>query len=501
MALVPHTPLWLAAVASMLVLPAAHAQTGPPAGQPGEIRVEPARMTPAKQGALKWIDGNQATISSMSDQIWRFAETGLQEFKSAAVLEDQLEKAGFKVTRGIAGMSTAFVAEYGTGQPIIGILAEYDALPGLSQAALPAKQPVTQGAPGQGCGHNVFGAGSVGAALALKQAMAEQKIAGTIRLYGTPAEENYSGKTFMARAGVFDDLSAALHWHPGDKTQVSLTSSLAETGVEIEFFGKTAHAAGQPWAGRSALDGVELTNVAMNYLREHVKPSARIHYVTTNGGMAANVVPDYAKVWYMVRDLDRQGVDYLYERLVDCVKGGALQSRTTYKITILEGVWNLLVPPAFAKLMYANLQLVGPPVFTEKEQEFAKAIQKEEGLPAEGMASVLEPFKGPGPVSSGSTDVSDVSWITPTIGLGVALGPKGTPGHHWATTACSGTSIGHKSAAVAAKTIAATALDLLQDPRLLEQVRSDWKQATGGIKYKSAIPAELTPRVFTPADR
>jgi len=485
----------------MLALPATHAQTTTPEGQQGETRVEPAKMTPAKQTALKWIDGNQATISSMNDQIWNLAETGLKEWRSAAVLEGQLEKAGFKVTRGVAGMTTAFLAEYGSGQPIIGILAEYDALPGLSQAAVPTKQPVTKGVPGHGCGHNVFGAGSVGAALALKQTMAEHAIAGTIRLYGTPAEENYSGKTYMARAGLFDDLSAALHWHPGDKTQVSLTSSLAETGVEIEFFGKTAHAAGEPWAGRSALDGMELTNVAMNYLREHVKSSARIHYVTTNGGMAANVVPDYAKVWYMVRDLDRQGVDYLYERLVDCVKGGALQSRTTYKMTILEGVWNLLVPPAFAKLMYGNLELVGPPAFTDKEQEFAKAIQKEEGLPPDGMASGVEPLKGPGQVNSGSTDVSDVSWITPTMGLGVALGPKGTPGHHWATVACSGMSIGHKSATVAAKTIAATALDLLQNPQLLEQVRTDWKQATRGIKYKSAIPEDLKPPVFTPGER
>ena len=260
------------------------------------IEVTPAQLTPAKRAAIQWVDSNRDLLASLNDRVWSFAELALQEFKSSALLAKELERNGFKVTRGVSDMPTAFVAESGSGRPIIGILAEYDALPTLSQKAVSTKETVRAGEPGHGCGHSVFGTGSVGAALALKHVMQVQGIPGTIRLYGTPAEENYSGKTYMARDGWFDDLDVALHWHPGSLTKVGLGSSNAMNGVQIEFYGKTAHAAGSPWSGQSALDAVELLNISMNYLREHMKITARVHYVTTHGGGAANVVPEYARV-------------------------------------------------------------------------------------------------------------------------------------------------------------------------------------------------------------
>jgi aminobenzoyl-glutamate utilization protein B len=465
--------------------------------QEDSIPVEPAKLTPAKKTATEWIDSNRDRLASWSDQIWDFAELALQEFKSSTLLAEELERAGFNVTRGVSDMPTAFVAEYGSGEPLIGILAEYDALPTLSQKATSQREPAREGAAGHGCGHNLFGAGSVGAALALKQAMEREKITGTIRLYGSPAEENYSGKTYMARDGWFDALDAALHWHPGSKNVVSLRSSNAMNGVEIEFFGQTAHAAGSPWSGRSALDAVELLDIGMNYLREHVNLTARIHYVITAGGGAANVVPDHASVWYMIRDKDRQGVDYLHVRLLDSAKGASLMTRTTHKVHILEGVWNMLTNEAGSKLMHSNLLMVGPPAFTEEEQLFAKAIQKELGIEEEGLSSEIDPLRHPETFTgSGSTDVSDVSWITPTIGLGVAVSPIGSPGHHWSTVACGGRSIGHKTLVVAAKTLASTALDLLQNPDLLQEIRAEWKESTKGIQYKSAIPDGQKPPQF-----
>lgn len=461
------------------------------------IQVEAAKLTPAKKAAMEWIDSNRVSLASWNDQIWGFAELALKEFKSSALLADQLEEAGFKVTRGISGMPTAFVAEYGSGKPVVGVLAEYDALPKLSQKAASRREPAREGGDGHGCGHSVFGVASVSAAMAVKHAMEKEKISGTIRLYGCPAEENYSGKAYMARDGWFDDLDAALHWHPDSKNAVGLGSNNALNGVEIEFFGQTAHAGQSPWSGRSALDAVELMNIGMNYLREHIKLTSRIHYTISDGGGAPNVVPDYAKVWYMIRDKDRQGVDYLHERLLDCAKGASLMTRTSYKVHILEGIWNLLTNEPGSKLMYSNLLMVGPPAFTEGEQEFARAIQKEMGVEERGMSIEIEPLQRPEVfMGASSSDVSDVSWITPTVGLELALSPIGSPGHHWSVVACGGMSIGHKTLAVAAKTLASTALDLYQSPDLLEGMWAEWKKKTEGINYKSAIPEGQKPPQF-----
>jgi aminobenzoyl-glutamate utilization protein B len=461
------------------------------------IKVKPAELTQEKKTAMQWVDDQKKILGSLSDQIWNFAELSLQEFKSSALLADALREAGFEVTSGISNMPTAFVAEYGTGKPVIGILAEYDALPGLSQKAVSHPDPLQEGGAGHGCGHNVFGAACVGAAMAVKYTMERAGIEGTIRLYGCPAEENYSGKTYMARDGWFDDLDAALHWHPSTRNRVSLSSNNALNGVEIEFFGKSAHAAGSPWSGRSALDAVELLNIGMNYLREHVTLTSRIHYVITQGGSAANIVPDHSKVWYMVRDIDRQGVEYLTKRLYECAEGASLMTRTTYKVSILEGTWNMLIIEEGSKIMYSNLLLVGPPRFTEKEQQFARAIQREMNIEEKGLSTVIEPLKRPeAPRGSGSSDVSDVSWITPTIGLNVALWPLGAPGHHWSVVACGGASVAQKTLVAAAKTLASTALDLFTNPDLLKRLRVEWKDKTKGIHYKSAIPEGQKPPQF-----
>lgn len=456
--------------------------------------VSPAQITPAKRTALEWIDQNQARTYDISDRIWRAAETSLKEFKSSELLAKELEKAGFKVQRGVSGMDTAFVAEYGSGHPVIGILAEFDALPGLSQAPTTKKTPFEVGAPGHGCGHNLFGSASTAAAIAVQRAMTQQKLTGTIRLYGTPAEENYSGKTYMARDGLFNGLDLALHWHPDSETGVPQISNQALNGVEITFLGQSAHAAGNPWNGRSALDAVELLNISMNYLREHVPLSARIHYVITNGGAAPNIVPDRASVWYMIRDTERSGVEALHERLLDSAKGASLMTRTTYEVKILEAPWHVLISEAGSRLMYSNLLAIGPPQFTAEEHQFAKQIQQSLGIEQRGLASNIEPMRPPEAVS-GTTDVADVSWVTPTIGLSVATSVLGDPGHNWSTVATGGMSIGHKGLNIAAKTIAATAIDVLQNPALLDPIKAEWQQKTKGIVYKSAIPeGQLPPK-------
>jgi aminobenzoyl-glutamate utilization protein B len=301
----------------------------------------------------------------------------------------------------------------------------------------------------------------------------------------------------MARDGWFDDLDAALHWHPASKNVVELRSNNALNGVEIEFFGQTAHAGGSPWSGRSALDAVELMNIGMNYLREHVELTSRIHYTVTDGGGAPNIVPDHAEVWYMIRDKDRQGVEYLHERLLECAKGASLMTRTTYEVHILEGTWNMLINEAGSQLLHSNLLMVGPPPFTEEEQEFARAIQKEMGIEEKGLSTEIEPLERPKTFTGGgSSDVADVSWNVPTIGMDLALSPIGSPGHHWSVVACGGMSIGHRTLAVAAKTLASTALDLYRNPDLLEAMWAEWTEKTKGIEYKSAIPEGQKPPQF-----
>ena len=460
------------------------------------IKVKPAKLTPLKTEALAWVDAAMPELTRLNDEIWQAAEVAMEEYRSAEALAAYIEKAGFKVERGVAGLPTAFVGTYGSGQPVIGFLAEYDALPGLSQETETAKKPVKEGAPGHGCGHNIFGVASVASAVAVKDAMARHNIPGTLKVFGCPAEETVEGKVFMARAGVFDGLSCCIQWHPSSENDVSLESSNALNQFEVEFFGRTAHAAGDPWHGRSALDGIELTDIGLNFLREHLQPTARLHYVILEGGGAPNVVPDQARAWYYVRDIDRESVEKDYERVLKVIDGAAKMTETTYKIHFKSGVHETLANRAAGEVVYANLLLVGAPRFTEEEQAFAKEIQKSVGVEQKGLSTKVKPFALPEKSwGSGSTDVAEVSWLTPTTSLGVAFTPQGTPGHHWSAVACGGMSIGHKCLAVAAKVMAASCLDFLAQPESVQKMREEWTARKKGREYKSPLPADLQPRV------
>ena len=460
------------------------------------IKVKPAKLTPLKTEALAWVDAAMPELTRLNDEIWQAAEVAMEEYRSAEALAAYIEKAGFKVERGVAGLPTAFVGTYGSGQPVIGFLAEYDALPGLSQETETAKKPVSEGAPGHGCGHNIFGVASVASAIAVKDVMVRHNIPGTLKVFGCPAEETVEGKVFMARAGVFDGLSCCIQWHPSSENDVSLESSNALNQFEVEFFGRTAHAAGDPWHGRSALDGIELTDIGLNFLREHLQPTARLHYVILEGGGAPNVVPDQARAWYYVRDIDRESVEKDYERVLKVIDGAAKMTETTYKIHFKSGVHETLANRAAGEVVYANLLLVGAPRFTEEEQAFAKEIQKSVGVEQKGLSTKVKPFALPEKSwGSGSTDVAEVSWLTPTTSLGVAFTPQGTPGHHWSAVACGGMSIGHKCLAVAAKVMAASCLDFLAQPESVQKMREEWTARKKGREYKSPLPADLQPRV------
>jgi aminobenzoyl-glutamate utilization protein B len=458
------------------------------------IKVKQAELTSLKEEAFAWLEANKSRLAEINDQIWRFAETAMEEYESSELLASYLEKNGFQVTRDVAGMPTAFVAVYGSGEPVIGILAEYDALPGLSQDTVSYKKPLEEGKPGHGCGHNVFGTASTAAAVAMKEVMDKKGLRGTVKLFGCPAEETVVGKVFMARDGIFDGLSCCVQWHPSSDNSVSLASSNALNQFEVEFFGKTAHSAGDPWHGRSALDAVELTNVGLNYLREHLKPTARIHYVILNGGGAPNVVPDYARAWYYVRDIDRESVEDDYERVLKVIEGASKMTETTYRIKFISGVHEMLSNRTGSEIVYGNLLLVGPPQFTEEEQEYAKEIQKSLGADENGLKTEIEPFKLPERSwGGGSTDVAEVSWLTPTTALGVAMAPANAPWHHWAQVACGGMSIGHKAMLTAAKVMAASGIDFLTHPEIVKKMREEWINRKEGREYKSPLPPDLKP--------
>lgn len=460
------------------------------------LEVKARQLTPMKKEAFTWLETNRKKLSEINDEIGRLSEVAMEEYESAELLASYLETNGFQVTRAVAGMPTAFVAVYGIGDPVIGILAEYDALPGLSQEPVPYKKPVEEGQSGHGCGHNVFGTASTAAAVAMKQVMEKKGLKGTVKLFGCPAEETVVGKVFMAREGVFDGLSCCIQWHPSSVNDVSLEASNAMNQFQVEWFGQTAHSAGDPWHGRSALDAVELTNVGLNYLREHLKPTARIHYVILDGGGAPNVVPDYARAWYYVRDIDRESVEKDYARVLKIIEAASLMTETTYKIHFISGVHEILPNRAGNEVVYGNLLLVGPPKLTEEEQKFAQKIQKELGIEEKGIKTEIEPFKLPQRSwGTGSTDVAEVSWLTPTTSLGIAFKPEGTPGHHWSSVACGLMSIGHKAMLTAAKVMAASGLDFLENPEIIEKMRQEWRNKKKGREYKSPLPPGLKPPV------
>jgi len=461
---------------------------------------------------VDFVNSQDSLLAAVAKDIWDHPQIALQETYASALLARELEADGFSIEWGAGGMSTSFVATWGSGAPIIGFLGEYDALPGLSQAVSADKQVIDPGGPGHGCGHNLYGTACMGSVMALKRLMEEDDVGGTIRFYGCPAEEQVVGKVLMARDGVFDDLDAAITWHPGSNNIAWNGSSLALNSFKVNFHGVASHAAAAPHLGRSALDGVMLMDVGMNYLREHVMSEARIHSVVTSGGDAPNVVPAYAQVWYYIRAPEREQVDTMYERVLDIARGAALMSGTTHEIEFVAGCYEVLPNNTLSDLMLEKMQAVNDLTFTVEERRFARQLQAsfpdksvqgacERVQKAAREDTITESIENPLwtqvlphadralPVE-GSTDVGDVSWITPTGQVTSCCWPMGTPAHSWQMVASSGSSIGSKGMLFAAKTMALTGLELLKSPDLLEQAGKEFHEAKNGITYKSALPED-----------
>ena len=391
-------------------------------------------------------------------------------------------------------MPTAFTAEYGSGKPIIGILGEFDALPGLSQQTTPGKNPLHEGEAGHGCGHNLFGVGSLAAAVAVKEAMERGEIEGTIRFYGTPAEEKYFGKLYLARDGQFDDLDACLDWHPSAETSANVQSSLALVDFTVEFRGQAAHASSDPWNGRSASDAMELMSAGINAYREHIQPTVRIHTHMMQAGDVVNVVPDYAKYWVRVRDSKRDGMVPVWDRVKEIARGAAIMANVDYEITLVSGLHEVLVNRAGGEVLQNNLDLLGDIAYTPEETEFAHGIQEATGKEQVGLDGTIKPLletrENPG---GGSTDVGDVSWLVPEVRLGVTTAPVGTPWHSWAVVACGGMSIGHKGMLYAGKALALTAYDLFQSPETVAAMRAEFEERRGDAAYEAILPAAGPP--------
>lgn len=428
----------------------------------------------------------------IAQQIWQFAEPGYQETQSAKLLADTLEKAGFVVKRAVADIPTAFTATFGEGKPVIGILGEYDALPGLSQQAVPEKLPREGATYGHACGHHMFGAASMSAAMAIAEQIKTGQLKGTVRFYGCPAEEGGSGKTFMVRAGLFDDLDAALHWHPSARNSAGDGSCLSRAAVKFRFKGTSAHAAGSPDQGRSALDAVELTCHAAELMREHTPDFTRIHHVITGGGGAPNVVPDFAEVFFYVRHPKSEIVNELYPRLVKCAQGAALATETKLEVYYLGGTVEILTNETLAKVALDNLKQLNDLKYTSEEYQFATRIQTTLAKPAP-LESLVKVFDTSGETGKGSTDVGDVSWVVPTAGFTTACYVPGTSAHSWQAVAAGGTTIGRKGMQLAARTMASTAWDLYQQPQVLAAAKAEHTRLLAGRKYTSLLLPDQKP--------
>ncbi|WP_066252968.1 amidohydrolase [Neobacillus drentensis] len=464
-----------------------------------------------KSNITKWIDENEAKFTDVAKQIWDYPEVGYSEIFASTLQIKTLEEAGFKVTSGVGDVPTAFVAEYGKGKPIIGILGEFDALPGLSQQATPNYAPAVPNGPGHGCGHNLLGTAGLEAVIALKERIDAEKLPGTIRYYGCPAEELLSGKTFMARAGVFDDLDCALTWHPGTTNMTVNFRTQALTAIEFYFSGRTSHAGAAPHLGRSALDAVELMNVGANYLREHVPDGTRIHYQITNGGMAPNIVPEHASVYYFLRGADRKQVNELEERLLKVAQGAALMTETSVRWEIKSGCYDTLPNETLNELMFTQAEAAGPMDFTKEEKKFAEELRQtvdpsvlaaamHQATSADANKILDTDFyhnrKHFGITMGGSSDVGDVSWIVPMGQIITTCVPLGVQFHTWQATASVGTSIGMKGMHYAAKIMALSAYELLLDQEgILEKAKAEFIASTKGVRYKPGVPAKVKPPV------
>jgi aminobenzoyl-glutamate utilization protein B len=461
---------------------------------------------------IEWLEERQGRFIGIADEIWANPELALAEYKACKLQSDELATEGFTITKNIGDLPTAFMAEYthGEGGPIIGFLGEYDALPSLSQERDPDQKPIVQDGPGHGCGHNLLGTAALAAANVVKAWLQATGTAATVRYYGCPAEETCEGKVFMARAGAFDDLDICITWHPSSENTVQAASSLAVNNIKFKFRGRTAHAAANPETGRSALDAVELMNIGVNYLREHVIEKARMHYVITNGGGAPNVVPDEAEVWYFLRAPERFQVEEITARVRKIAEGAAMMTETTMQENFVAGAYNTLPNMAMVRVMEGVMESLGDVEFTDEEYAFGKRVAEQyplelrramiekkdfpEDAIEQGLWATYRPAHNEGEVMPGSTDVADVSWITPTGQIGTTCWAFGVPGHSWANTATGGVSIGHKGMIHAAKGMALTAAKYILDPALIKEAREEFEEATKDRPYKSPIPEHVQPR-------
>jgi aminobenzoyl-glutamate utilization protein B len=455
----------------------------------------PAAAQPMDANAvMAAIDQKTAAYRDVATKIWSLAEVGYQETQSSALLQEQLRSAGFTVNAGVAGIPTAFTATWGSGKPVIGIIGEFDALPGLSQAAQPDRKPLVADGPGHGCGHHLFGTAATASAIAVKAWLSANKRSGTLRFYGTPAEEGGAGKVYMLRAGLFDDIDAVVTMHPGDRNASSASSTLANITGKFRFRGLSAHASTAPDRGRSALDGVEAMNAMVNLMREHVPSDARIHYVITNGGRAPNVVPDFAEAYYYARHNDMRVLEGIWERITNAARGAALGTGTTMELEVTGAVWNVLPNSYLVSLMQDNLRKVGGYEYTPAERAFAEGIRKTldgELPPIDSANAVFAPEAG---IGSASTDLGDVSWRVPTVQLSAATWVPGTPAHSWQAVAAGGMSIGVKGMIVAAKSMSLMAMDLFSDPAHLVKARAEFDKRRGpDFKYATRLADRKPP--------
>ncbi|WP_288369540.1 amidohydrolase [uncultured Algoriphagus sp.] len=455
------------------------------------ITLIPVLALAQESSVIQELDSKTEQYTKIAMEIWENPELGYLESESSALHQNTLSEAGFEVKAGVAGIPTAFVAEFGSGKPVIGIMAEFDALPGVSQKASPFREAVVEGGAGHACGHHLFGTASVAAGIAVKNWLDANGGQGTIRVYGTPAEEGGGGKVYMARAGLMDDVDVMLHWHPSSRNNAGANSSLANISTKFRFYGVASHAAAAPERGKSALDGVEAMNFMVNLMREHVPQETRMHYVITRGGEAPNVVPAFAESYHYVRHPDVKVVKEIFQKMVAAAEGATKGTQTTMEYEIINGVYNLLPNETLARVMHKNLEIIGGVQYSEEDKKFAEELIKSYPdlsiNPAED-AMKIDPFMVRETGTGGSTDVGDVSWLVPTAGLGVATWVPGTSAHTWQAVAAGGTPIGAKGMMVAAKTLALTALDVIKNPEIATKANEELNRRRGaGFNYEALV--------------
>ena len=437
-----------------------------------------------KKELLNSIEQKSSELTALSDKIWSAAEVAFREEKSSEYLIKYAEENGLKVEKGLAGMPTAFTATYGEGKPVIGIIGEFDALPGLSQTTDSFRNELTEGGAGHGCGHNLFGTASLGAAVAIKELIEKGDLTGTVKFFGTPAEEKFFGKLWMIREGVFDDVDITMDWHPADHTEANVQPSLALVDFMVEFTGQSAHASADPWNARSANDALELYTSGINAYREHVKPSVRMHYHIQDAGQVVNVVPDYSRIWVRVRDITKEGLQPVYDQVRRMAGGAAIMANVEHKVSLISGIHDLLPNRTGGAIMQKNLEILGDIQYTQDEIDFELEMQKANGKPQIGIDGKIRPLRetldSPG---GGSTDVGDVSYNMPVVSLAATTAPKGVPWHSWSVVASSGMSIGHKGMLHAAKALGMSMIDIYKDKKLREEIKKEFDERIGDYEY------------------